>query len=62
MICKSRGPLWDKDFNNFWGKFFTRIVDLFGLVSWTPNIGQDPDVRKDWRQEEKGAAVHEMIR
>ena len=25
-------------------------------------IGKDPDVGKDWRQEEKGAAEDEMIR
>ena len=30
------------------------------VKSWL--IGKNPDARKDWRQEEKGAAEDEMIR
>ena len=35
-------------------------------ILWPPNvknwlIGKDPDARKDWRQEEKGATEDEMV-
>ena len=36
-------------------------------VLWPPDLkslllGKDPDAGKDWRQKEKGAAEHEMVR
>ena len=36
-------------------------------ILWPPDarsrlIGKDPDARKDWGQEEKGAAEDEMVR
>ena len=37
----------------------TPILWLFEAKNWV--IGKDPDVGKDWRQEEKGMAEDEMV-
>ena len=42
-------------------------ADAEAPIVWPPNsksqlIGKDPDAGKDWGQEEKGAAEHEIIR
>ena len=46
---------------------FTRRTDAEAPMFWPPDgksllIGKDPDVRKDWGQEEKGMTEDEMVR
>ena len=41
-------------------------VEAEALILWPPDrkswlIGKDPDIRKDWRQEEKGMTEDEMV-
>ena len=50
--------------NQFW--IFIRRTDAEAPILWPPDaknwlIGKDPDARKDWRQEEKGATEDEMV-
>ena len=36
-------------------------LQCFGHLMWRTLIGKDPDVQKDWRQEEKGMTEAEMV-
>ena len=63
--CKEIKPVNPKG-NHPW--IFTRRTDAEAEVPilWPPNsknwlIGEDPDARKNWRQEEKGITEHEMV-
>ena len=45
---------------------FIGRIDAEAVILWPPDaksqlIGKDPDVGKDWRQEEKGATEDEMV-
>ena len=45
---------------------FTQRTDAEAPILWPPDekswlFGKDPDARKDWRQEEKGATEDEMV-
>ena len=50
--------------NQLW--IFIGRADAETLILWSPDaknrlIGKDPDVEKDWRQEEKGMTENEMV-
>ena len=47
--------------------WITGRTDAEAPILWAPDVkkpfnGKDSDARKDWRQEEKGAAEDEMVR
>ena len=66
LDCKEIQPVHPKG-NQSW--VFTERTDVEAetLIFWPPNakswlIWKDPDVRKDWRREEKGMTEDEMVR
>ena len=66
LDCKEIQPVHPKG-NQSW--VFTERTDVEAetLIFWPPNakswlIWKDPDVRKDWRWEEKGMTEDEMVR
>ena len=64
LDCKETKPANPKG-NHPW--MFIVRTDAEAQILWPPNaksrlVGKDPDLGKDWRQQEKGAAEVEMIR
>ena len=66
LDCKEIKPV-NPERNQLW--IFTGRTDAEAeaLVLWPPDvkswlIGKDPDVGKEWRQQDKGAAEDEMAR
>ena len=63
LDCKEIQPVHPKQ---SWMFFGSTDVEAETPVLWTPDvknwfIGKDPDVGKDWRQEEKGMTENEMV-
>ena len=63
--CKEIQPVHPKG-DQSWEFIVRTDVEAETLVFWPPDvkgwlIWKDPDVGKDWRQEEKGATEHEMV-
>ena len=63
LDCKEIQPVHPKG-NKSW--IFIRRIDVEALILWPPDaknwlIGKDPNVGKDWRQEEKGMIEDKMV-
>ena len=66
LDCKEIQPVHPKA-NQSWVFIGRTDADAETLVFWPPDmkswlIGKDPDITKDWGQEEKGATEDEMVR
>ena len=66
LDCKEIQPVHPKG-NRSWVFIVRTDVKTETPVFWPPDvkswlIGKDPDVRKDWRQEDKGMTEDEMVR
>ena len=66
LDCKEIHPVHPKG-NQFWVFFERTDVKAETIIFWPPDtkswlFGKDPDVGKDWRQEEKGTTEDEMVR
>ena len=65
LDCKEVKPVNPKE-NQSWIFFGSTDAEVEAPVLWPPDannwlIGKDPDVGKDWRQEEKGTTEDEMV-
>ena len=65
LDCKEIKPVNPKG-NQSWIFIGRTNAEAEALILWLPNvknwlIGKDPDAGKDWRQEEKGMAEHEIV-
>ena len=63
LDCKEIKPVNSKG-NQPWiliGRTDSEATILWPLDAKSRLIGKDPDARKDWRQEEKGATEDEMV-
>ena len=63
LNCKEIKPVYPKG-NKSW--ILIGRIDAEAPILWRPDansrlIGKDPDARKDWRQEEKGATEDKMV-
>ena len=65
LDCKEIQPVHPKG-NQLWIFIGRTDVEAETLILWPPDakswlIGKDPDARKDWKREEKGAIEDEMV-
>ena len=65
LNCKEIKPVNPKG-NHSWIFIGSTDAEAEAPILWPPDIkswliGKDPDVRKDWRQEEKGITEDEMV-